>query len=1195
MILVLDNRNRNDRCYVVTHFQEGARELMQDEARNQIAPWILLVVWLCACAPLLGQAQRAIVLGKVTDASGALVPGADVKVIEIATSVVRSTVTNSEGNYEVPGLMPGRYRVEASLRGFRTALVDNIPVAGAQRAEIAITLVVGEISDSITVTSDEQILDTANADVNLVLGEKEIQDLPVGQGHVTYLFRMSPAASQAGGLDIQPLQRAQTSRARFNGSPDGTGEFTIDGTPNMQRINAVLGGGAANTPTVDMVKEVRVQANTFDASMGHSGGTSIDLTIKSGTNDFHGSASAFFRRPQWNANSWDGNRTGTERPDFRYRRWGYTVGGPIVKNKTFFFWGFEKWEDLASGIPVSATVPRPQHLRGDFSDLLALGSQYQLYDPLTARVAPNGRIQRDPFPNNIIPENRIHPVARKLNAFWPAPNASGTPDGFTNFSYLLFPLPRKAWNYALRLDHDLSPSHKLFGRWLYSSNDSNQWNLWGRTDVSVWFQREKVPNIAVGDVWTIGPSFVVDFRASVMRHSIETVPHKGGLSWADLGVGAEKLIDSDRLGFPTVSIAGYSILGEVDRRFQGFRNFPPYLAVQDVRSASAHFTKLFRNHSVKFGTEYRGHFMNVIGSESLIATFNPTFTTGPFDNSPAPTQGGGLADFLLGLAQGRIVRDSNPTNFSPFYAFYIHDDWKVTPKLTLNVGLRWEREGPQTERHDRAVTGFAFATENPIAAKVRANYAKNPIPEIPPEQFRVNGGALFAGVSGPRTAWDADNNNLAPRLGLAYQLTENLVIRAGYGIFYVPNALRFWADPFGAAPGFTAVTDSFATLDGGLTFTGGWDRFFPQGVLEPQGASQGLKTFLGQGFNIPGALRDFPNAYNQRWQFEIQRKLSATTKLEVRYVGNRTLKMPIPRDLNALPNQYLSTSPERDQATINHLSQLVPNPFRGVPGVGGSLGVASVVSRSTLLKPFPAFGSITVQDLQGWSTYHALQVELDHKQWQGLRLSTNYTWAKIIDAMQYLNAGDPVPTKTLAVLDRPHVWRLIAMYHLPFGKGQRLGAKVAGLLGTLINGWQIQAFSYVQAGTPLTWENVLFRGNVKDIPMDNPRPEHWFSVEGFERNPQRQLGSNLRTFPLRLGGVRDDTAADTAFSLFKNTAIGERATFQLRFEAYNLFNQHYFTGGNGATVNTSPTSSLFGTTTTASGGRALQLGIKLLF
>ncbi len=1148
------------------------------------------VIVLAAAASAFAQAHRAIVLGQIRDSTGSPVPAADVRVVEVRTNAVRSSRTNETGNYEVPGLIPGEYRVEVSSKGFKTAAVDGLSVTSGRRVEVNLTIEVGEVTESITVRGERQLLDTASADVNTVIDQRKIADLPVGQGNATYFFFFAAGADSASaasrgtsvGNDVQPMQRAGSSTTRFNGSPQGTAEFTVDGAPNTQRGNGGAGGAVAFNPSPDMLQEVRVQTATFDASVGHTGGATIDMVLKSGTNQYHGTAAKYFRSKEWNANTWAGNRGGIPRTNFEFLLWGATFGGPVTipklyrgKDRTFFFVGWEKWASLSPNPPGFVTIPRPQHLRGDMSDLLRLGAQYQLYDPDSAQAAANSRIQRTPVPNNTIPASRIHPVSAAFAKLWPEPNAQGTADGQLNFVYVNEPLPRQLWALPVRIDHNLSDRQKLFGRLVASNTYLPRSGVFTRTDVSLWSIDSDHRELALGDVWTISPTLIADFRGSIMRFPWNTVPYGTEVDYKAFGLDkVAPLVNTSLAGFPGVTVGGYSAFAPV----QGSRQ------VSEIRAGAAHFTHIRGNHSLKFGTDMRWYIDNRGRDDVFRLDFGGAYSRGPLDNSPAAPIGNGLADFLLGrFGSASINQPSKAANLSTYQGLYVQDDWKVTPKLMVNLGLRWEREGPATERFNRNLAGFDESTENPAAAAARANYAAQPaLPELPRDQFRVRGGLLFAGVNGaPRTIFDARNRNFAPRAGLAYQLDSSTVLRAGYGIYFIPYGQRFIANE-GGVPGFDVNTQSFSTTNAGLSFTRTVDNLFPAGLDAPIGSSQGLRTFLGQGLTIPAPRRN-PYSYNQRWQFGVQRRFLSGYRADARYVGNRTIRMPNQRNFNATPNAYLSTSPERDQARIDYLSSRVANPFFQVPGVTGTIGTSQFSSPDSLLRPFPHFGGVTVQVPEGFTSYHSLQIDLEKQLSGGITFQTGYVFSKTLDGLSYLNAADAGPEKVISTAHKPHIWRFMALWEVPLAKRNRW-----------LGGWQLQALSYGQSGTPVDFGNVLFRGDIKQlaIPNSEKTPERMFNADaGFEKAPARQLASNVRRFPSRLATVTTDRAWNTDFSILKNTVVREGVTAQFRAEAYNVFNQHFFQGG----VIADPVNRAFGSTVSATGPRTLQLGVRAFF
>ena len=566
---------------------------------------LLEIAVLLALLPgaLLAQAHRAIILGRIVDSSGAVLPGVEVKITQKATNVVRATVTNASGNYEVPGLFPGVYRIEASLPGFKTGIVDDLTVQSDQRVQVDLKLEVGQITDLVTVTAEQAVLDRAKADVNTIVDQRKLADLPIGQGNATYLFITAPGVMTAdsvgiggNGSDVQPLQRAGSNLARINGSPTGTSEYAIDGDPNTQRGNTGAGGGTSFNLQSDVVQEVRVQTNSFDASIGHTGGATIDLVMKQGTNDYHASGFKQFRRPRWNANTFDGNRNGVPRQNIQFNQWGFSGGGPVWlgplyngKNRTFFYYGYEEWKGLSPNPPVTGTTPLPQHLQGDFSNLLSLGSQYQLYDPVSGRLMADGRIQRDPFPNNVIPTTRINPTATAMVKMFPLPNLPGLADGRNNYSADATPFPRGFRNSTLRVDHNLNAAHKLSGKWLLGRTEIPSFTPYGVQNMAPSGLDIDNLNVGVSDVWTLGPSLIAEFRASFLRAPARTVSQGVGIDYDSIGFSALKpLTDTSIQGFPSIPLPGYAF----GTLFTGFQNQQGSLLTSEIRALGTNWTKI---------------------------------------------------------------------------------------------------------------------------------------------------------------------------------------------------------------------------------------------------------------------------------------------------------------------------------------------------------------------------------------------------------------------------------------------------------------------------------------------------------------------------------------------------------------------------------------------------------------------------
>jgi hypothetical protein len=457
----------------------------------------------------------------------------------------------------------------------------------------------------------------------------------------------------------------------------------------------------------------------------------------------------------------------------------------------------------------------------------------------------------------------------------------------------------------------------------------------------------------------------------------------------------------------------------------------------------------------------------------------------------------------------------------------------------------------------------------------------------------VRGGLTFAGVGGEsRELYEAPKRNFMPRLGLAFKLNEKTVVRAGYGIFF-----GFLGQRRGDViqSGFSTTTPLVVTLDNGVTFIETLSNPFQSGLAQIPGASQGIQTFLGRDITFfdPKPL----SPYMQRWQLGVQRELGGGFVAEAAYVGNRGTHIEIARNINATPNQYLSTSPTRDQARIDYLSALVPNPFAGMTAVDPGLRGTNI-ARERLLRPFPHFGAVNTTTNQGYSWYHSLQLDLEKRFSRGYTVAMNYTFSKFMEAISYLNAGDPLPEEVISDLDRPHRLVVSGIYELPFGKGRRFLADVHPVASHLVSGWQVSAIYAFQSGPPINFGNVLFTGDVKNIglPGDQQTVERWINTDaGFNKVSAQQLASNVRTFPTRFGFVRADKISNFDIGIIKKTFVGEKKEVQFRAELLNAFNHPLlFTNQ----INVTPTNAAFGQVTAQTQGnypRRVQMTLKFVF
>ncbi len=1149
----------------------------------------LVLTLLCWAPAVSAQEARGAIVGRVTDTTGAVIPGAAVKVTNMSTGITTAVETNEQGVYQALYLIPALHRVAVEMQGFKSFLRDGVEVRVNDRLALDITLEVGNLSETVTVTGETPLLDTTSASIGQVVDARRIAELPIAHGNPYLLMQLASGVAFARTLTFdRPFEPTHIVGYAIDGARSNRAELTMDGMPSSATANPNE-ITAAWTPPADVVSETRVQTATFDASVGNTEGGAVNISLKSGTKDFHGTAYFFKMAPSLTANLFFSNRAGQPRGDFTYNRWGGTTSGPVIlpklyngRNRTFYMWGYEgSHESRARG--GIRTVPTERQRGGDFSELLRVGSQYQIYDPATRRAVAGGRFQNDPFPGNIVPTARISPIATKILSYYDLPNIAGSPDGRNNLDRSNEPEPIAYYTHTVRVDHNLSERHRVYSRVSFNKRVSHN-STWFHNLTQGQWQDFQARGGAFDDVFTFSPSFVMNWRFSYNRYLRfqDANPESYGFDLTTLGMPAayNNLIDPAIRRFPQITIGAYlgTYSGASDRK-------------TDLASLIGAFDKVTGAHTVRFGMEYRVYRENQSNCSAActgVLQFGTNWTRGPLDSSGASPIGQDLASLLLGLPTGGFVnRQDSYAEQSTVWSAYLQDDWRVTPRFTVNVGLRYELEGPLTERFNRSIRGFDFNAALPIAAQVQANYALNPTPEIAPGQFQVRGGLLFAGVGGqPRALWERDKNNFMPRFGFAYSMTNRTVLRGGYGIFFGSlGARRGDVNP----TGFSQRTTLVPSLDSGLTFVGTLANPFPNGIQDPPRASLGPMTSVGDPISFFNSKPLAP--YMQRWQFSIQRELPHRVVADLSYVGNRGTHIGTARNLAALPLGYLIRSSERDQQSINYLNANLPNPFYPLlPGTGRD---GRNIQRAELLRPYPQFTTLGVDTNEGYSWYHSFQTRVEKRFSAGYTLQGAYTWSKFMEATTFLNDGASME-KVISDQDFPHRLSVSAIYELPFGRGRHWGSQATGVAGKIISGWQVQGIYGAQSGPALGFGNVIFRGDLHDIvlPRNQRTVERWFNTNaGFERNSSRQLERNWRTLSTRFTGIRGDGINNWDLSVIKNTRISESKRVEFRGEFLNALNHALF-----VPPDSNPYSGAFGSVQAESGyPRRIQLGLRFIF
>jgi hypothetical protein len=1152
----------------------------------------------CAWALLAGAAgaqdSRGTITGTVRDSSKAVVPGATVTITSAAMGNDVTAVTNESGYFEVPYLIAGTYKVTVELQGFKKYVNEKVDVRIADRIELDVPLEVGGTVEEVTVSGATPLLETTNASLGNVVDARRIAELPTPHGDPYSLIGLAAGVSYTGSLRLdRPFEPTHIVGYAMDGTRGNRSDLTIDGIPSTATANAneVI---ASYVPPPDIVQEFKVQTATFDAASGNTEGGVTNLSIKSGTNQLKGTAYFVKTPPTLFSNDFFANATNQPLSDFTYNRYGGMAGGPVVlpgydgRRKTFFMYGFEGIHEARPRNNGTPTVPTEKMRNGDFSELLAIGPQYQIYNPFTRRAVAGGRFQQDPFPGNIIPQGMINPVARAALEYIGRPLTPGNADGTGNFQQPSLPETIKYASNTVRIDHIATSRQRVYGRYSWYDRNSNYNNYFNNISTGEWFQFIS-RQAAFDHVYVLNSTTVMNMRYGFNRfvRGTDTNPGNHGFDLTKLGFPAayNSMIDDDLRRFPRFDISGYQGTG-----FGG--EFRP----NETHSFSGTINKSMGAHSLRGGLEYRRYredstfFAN---DQTGQFVFGTTWTRGPLDNSPAAPGdlGQSFASFLLGLpSSGQIVRRPSYDEVSSTYGFFMQDDWRVGPRLTLNLGLRYELEMALTEKNNRSVRGFDTSAVQPMEAAARA--ALNPAATgISREQFNVRGGLTFAGVNGePRGLYEPPKNNWMPRLGANFKADDKTVVRAGYGVFY-----GFLGQRRGdvITSGFSSNTPLTVSLDNGLTFIETLSNPFRGGIVEPVGAAAGAQTFLGQSISFFDPAPKSPR--NQRWQVGLQRELPGRWVADIAYVGNRGTDLPTGRNINALPNQYLSTSTTRDQANADFLSAAVPNPFVNLMPVTSNFRGATI-ARQQLLRPYPQFDGVNTTTSEGSSWYHSLQAGMQKRFSRGYTIGVNYTRSRFTEATEFLNGADPEPWDGISSQDVPHRLSVSGIWELPFGRERRFGAGASPVVNAVIGGWQVQGIYAFQSGFPITFGNVFLTGSVDDIASDNPTLARWFNIDAFNRISAQQPVSNLRTFPLRIDSVRGDRTNNVDLSMLKNTSLSRGKSLQFRFEAINAFNHPQFPLPSGNSLN--PVNASFGQIVTSAQlnyARRVQVQLKFLF
>jgi hypothetical protein len=1063
------------------------------------------------CSSLLAQ-TRGTISGYVKDPSGAFVPGVEIGMLNEGTGAKRSTASDNTGFYQILGLVSGVYTIEAAPPGFKKFRNTGLVLTVDQNVRADVALEVGQVSDSVEVSARAVIIDTRSSEKSATIDDRRVADLPLSGRNVFSLAGTLPGVLNVSAVDNSDLTDARSGPTmNVNGSRPATVYSRFNGT----YFNNPSRNTALNAPPPDAIQEIRIQTSAFAADSGRNSGGNVTIVSKQGTNSFHGALWEFVRNDHLNARSF----FQAVKPRVLKNQFGGAAGGRIIRDKVFMFGTFEMVRDRSQSSSTSAQPPSTPELNGDFS---YLNGKKQLLNPL----------DNQPFPNNQIPRSLFDPAAAKILTFVPVVPLPGTK------LQALGQNPRNSKLFMLRPDFNLTPKQTLFGHYYYSGNKNLQEGLAYSSDIAGWTGRTLGPitqNAGLNHVYMISPAVLSQLTLGYTRSTSLDVSTVTRIP-SELGIA----------GMPQYTDGG-SLQLSVPGRFNLLSGGTVKFVSNDYQ-IQEHVSVVHNRHTIKFGAEY----MRLSFLQSFLGPPNFTFN-GQRTGGGVGTRGDPMADFLLGAYQVLAVSNGVRVNDdrSTFTVMFVQDDFKVRPRLTLNIGLRYELPTPWVDKHDH------INTVTPDASVHSKKFPNAPA------------GMLFPGDR-PRGLYYADRNNLAPRFGFSWDLFGDgrTAIRGAYGIFYDTlnaDVIAQETPPFaGSATNYYngLLSNPFGSIG----------MVAPAAYIDPNAFT----------FTLPingafGPIRDhLSTTYVQEWNLTVQREVLRNYAISAAYVGRAGSKLAANVPFNAAP--YI---PGND-ASGKPLSTL-----------------ANAVQRAPFL-PGIYSPAIRALDTPFTSAYHALQIELNRRASGGLLFSGSYTLAKALDSISAVNLSQTIPdpfnfrhNRGRSDFDRRHAVVFSGVWTPPLYRSQQ------GLAGRVLGGWSLSGITAIQSGSPLTidsGQDTMLNGtgnnsraDIVGAPERSPSSRadmvaQFFNTAAFAQPKPGSPGTSGR------GIFSGPALVNTDLAALKDIKVFEGHRFQLRTELFNCFNQVNFNN-----PVTGLTNSQFGKINGARSGRTIQLGLKYLW
>jgi carboxypeptidase family protein/TonB-dependent receptor-like protein len=1185
---------------------------------------LFAAIFLALSAIAWGQTTFGSITGTVSDTTGAVVPGALVTLTNLGTTEKRTQPAGMDGLYSFVNLTPGEYRIDVEKTGFKHFDREPIVVEVQQTARIDVALQLGQVTQTVEVTAQTPLLETSTADLGQVIETRQVNELPLNGRNPMNLVALAPSVVPQGQSQGTPVGKNPFAYDNYQigGAITGQGVEYLDGAPlNNAYINEL-----SLIPTQDSLQEFKVQTNNLDAEWGRFAGGVINFSTKSGTNQLHGAAYEYLRNTVLNAVPFFDNAADVPRAPYHQNQFGFNVGGPIDiprlydgRNKTFFFFSYEGFRQ-SIGQSFVESVPTTAEKGGDFTDYRdSNGNVIPIYDPTTTTLNADGSFTRQQISCNGV----LNVICPSIIANNPAVqfmlNEFATPTGagsaFTHTANYVASSSGGGRNNEVvaKVDHNLSDRQHLFVRYSRWSNlnlpiDPFKTGVCQDRCTETFTTHSGV----VDDVYNFSPTMIMDLRLSWTRMAYDRTPADVGLDLSKLGPNWAPLNNEVVLrDLPIPSFGGVD--GYLNNVFGSDGAGSVITAREDMPRIAGSMTKIAGRHNIQFGGEYRIDRDNYLQTNTPVGDFH--FTSAMTQVSPANSTlpngqatGSAFAAFLLGYGNSVGQGYVNPTASQQIYpALYAQDTFSATSKLTLNLGLRWEQNGPYSERFNRISLLLPNATPNimqppcvTLPAGTAAAFGSNQIC-VPP--LKGDLGRVGTPARPQNYATDKPWLQFSPRLGFAYQFTPKTVIRGGYGLFWVNPAVEFDVDP-STDPISSAGTPWITSLDGGQSpcmtpnlavgqpacpaasaagptpeaGTFNLSNPFPNGIIKPPGQNTALYQTLQYGNWVWDHETNNPYAYYQQWNLDVQRELPDGTLIDLAYAATKGTHLPdFARETNALPDKYLSLG--------SHLIDQVPNPFFGLLGNTNGMNISPTVQLQQLLLPRPQYQGYDIAAAGSFnSIYHSLQAKVEKRMKGAGTLLVSYTLSKMITTgdvdslISWLESTGVAGVqdwnnlrneRSLSSYDTPQ--RLVVSYvlDLPVGHGKRFLSNASGVRGKLISGWGAEGITLYQRGFPLnfgfpsgsaTGQDVGMRPNKSASGVLSGRPEsrlnEWFNTSVFSAPADYSFGNESRVDPV----LRTDGITNWDFSLFKDTRFGPegRLGLQFRAEFFNIFNHPEF-------------------------------------